>query len=46
MRVAGRLPAPLSDAAVAVNGDRVIVAGGEAPTGVQRNVIALIPKVA
>jgi N-acetylneuraminic acid mutarotase len=46
VRVAGRLPAPLSDAAVAVNGDRVIVAGGEAPTGVQRNVIALIPKVA
>jgi hypothetical protein len=45
VRIAGRLPVPLSDAAVASSGGHIIVAGGESPAGTGRAIIALVPKL-
>ncbi|HEY4826351.1 MAG TPA: hypothetical protein VIH85_06270 [Solirubrobacteraceae bacterium] len=44
--IAGRLPTPLSDAMVATTADDVIVAGGESPSGAQRSVFSLLPRIA
>jgi hypothetical protein len=39
----GQLPRPLSDAAVALSGDRIMVAGGDSGTGPQSSIFALTP---
>ena len=44
--IAGRLPMPLSDAMVQTTGGLVIVAGGESPSGVQRSIFRLVPRIA
>jgi len=41
----GRLPQPLSDAAVALSGDRITVAGGDNGNGPQSAIVSLTPKV-
>jgi hypothetical protein len=44
--IAGRLPTPLSDATVATTADDVIVAGGKSPSGAERSVFRLLPRIA
>jgi hypothetical protein len=40
----GELPQPLSDAAVALSGGRIIVAGGDNGNGPQSGILALTPR--